>query len=99
MYDSSAIKASTAVEKLPASEMYSKKVSNGPFGSPIVNRNKPMCLEQGPPRAFSPTYAKTTIFEDGKVKYQTIRSGYKNASNINLGSINAEIEPIKRRHY
>jgi hypothetical protein len=88
-------------EKLPPNELYSKKISNGPFMSPIATRSKPMFVqEQESTRAFSPTYAKTTIFEDGQRRQKTtIKSGYKNASNINLGSVNAEIEPVKKRHF
>lgn len=70
--------------------------------SPIATRSKPMFVEeQESTRAFnSPTFAKTTIFEDGNQRQKTtIKSGYKNASNINLGSVNAQIEPVKKRHF
>ena len=58
-----------------------------------------MFKDQDNIRAFRPTYDKTTIFEDGKRNYQTIKSGYKNTSNLNLGSINAVIEAVKPRHF
>jgi hypothetical protein len=38
-YDSSAIKNAQVFEKLPINELYSKKISNGVFSSPRVNRN------------------------------------------------------------
>jgi len=82
LYDSSAIKQAQEYEKLTTEDLYSRKVSNGVFHSPVAIRNKPMWIQHYEKvRAFSPenpTYARTTIFDDGKVKFQSLRSNYKN---------------------
>ena len=80
--------------------MYSRKMGNGPFASPIVSRPTKMFEEAPKVRPFSPTYAKTTIFDDTGAKYRPIRSGYKNCSNFTIGSMNDGFhEPPKKRHF
>jgi hypothetical protein len=70
----------------------------GVFQSPTLKKSSTINLNYSEStRALSPqnpTFGKTTLFDDGKLKYSSIRSIYKNESKINLGSINSEIEPF-----